>query len=796
MAPQSFRWDTAPSRGPNAPEVPPAEWERHRELLGRLYIDENMTLYGVMHFMAVQHQFSATYVNAKFFPFACLGTLGRRSVRLAIYSFNISDSKRQYTLQLRKWGHFKNNSRIRSQTAIDRPLGPDSTTLPVDDASLHPTPASANAIPDFLIEAAHTRQSYMSSIAETLEVKDEETAATSTNAGSLRSTEGSNSIDMSSLSSIEDLADRAQEKAPCVAHPGNPSAAQCELCSASTAARTEPFEQVMTVPDVFIQQFQNALNAFGMTGLATPDAVLIEAKPLSFTNMERNLSMKRYRPTEFLLNTMPCWTFRRSSPADLCQMKDAADFFSAARCPHDAFAFYGAISFQTIIQQGSSPTTSSLSRAAIDVIRTATSDSDFAYVDWLTVNHLSQEPEVVLANTAEACLLHLHLSICSLARGNIRQAAESCRVGLEGYSKLRGYHNFLQQARCSGFDVATSIHAQLEGNLAAAHALQNGLSPNDLSLGDTLIGLLYGFTINLADDGFRKMLDSANEALWKEAPKPKSLTSFETTALFCYLWTRWQAGKTRSQSSPQSSYRHSRLAHLEDKTGVRPLDALAALSVLILAFESDLVGTCGSASTRPSLERAIDIIPQKSTLPCRALTLCRDASLAPPAVIFPAFLRCYAASANSRRSLYSANSQGPPYSTAKYRSLVRDFVCEFADSHLSIELWEGVGDDPRLPSEPSRASFSSSLSPTMISAPRSSWSGYASFRSLHQRTKEMTSGSGCDEPPSISSGLRLSTETSSFRRRWSSLSSKRSSRSSIVSMIDVDPEDIMMLNDA
>lgn len=63
MAPQSLKWAAAPPRRPNAPEVPSAHWEERRGLLGGLYIDQGMTLEGVMNFMDVQHGFSPTYVD-------------------------------------------------------------------------------------------------------------------------------------------------------------------------------------------------------------------------------------------------------------------------------------------------------------------------------------------------------------------------------------------------------------------------------------------------------------------------------------------------------------------------------------------------------------------------------------------------------------------------------------------------------------------------------------------------------------------------------------------------------------
>jgi hypothetical protein len=131
--------------------------------------------------------------------------------------------------------------------------------------------------------------------------------------------------------------------------------------------------------------------------------------------------------------------------------------------------------------------------------------------------------------------LHSNLWIC-FGRGNSRQAAKSCSTALEAYNKLMAHPNFLEQARCSG--LMAQLMVEHCDHVVVAKSLQNGFSPNEMSPGDTIIGLLYGFAINLADEAFRTILDTASEALWREAPEPKDLAEFENTALFCYLWTR------------------------------------------------------------------------------------------------------------------------------------------------------------------------------------------------------------------------------------------------------------------
>ena len=613
----------------------------------------------------------------------------------------------------------------------------------------------------------------MSSIVETPEIPDDEIAAPSTRDGSVRSMEGSHSNDLSSLSSIDAVGDQAEEQAPSLVRTEATSSGQPEQCPDSTVTGNRLLESATAPQNLFDVQFQNALSAFGLTHQAPLCMVLSDFQ--SLVNAETGKSLKSYRPTEMLFDTKPPWTFRYSSMADLTQMKDAADFFSAAGSDHDAFAFYGAICFQTTLERVSGATTSSVVRAAIDVTRTATSDSSSVYINWLVENHLSLNRVVVPASKAEDFLLHLHLGDYCRARGNIRQAEKMYEFGLAGYLKWKGYRNLSAQACRDGFEAVILINAksvlEQEGYFEAPIALVRDISVDGSGPGDTLLGLLYGSAINLANDDFRSILNNASDALWEHAPTANDLVEFESTALFCYFWTRWQAGKSRSQSSHLAPYRHSRLADLENQTGIPPLEALSAISVLIchwLALEIDQ----GTPANR-------------STLPDRASERCRCASLLAPNVIYSAFLSAYTVSVRAR---------GSRFSTENYCAMVSKFVRGFADSYLSIEIWQGFGEDPRS-CKSHRSSVSSTLAPTMISTPRSSWSGYASFRSLHQRTKQNILGVGSDEPPSTSSGLSFSTESSSIKRRWSALTSRRSSRSSDTDMMEVDPEDIISLDD-
>ena len=351
-------------------------------------------------------------------------------------------SKRQYTLQFRKWGYFKNNTRMRPQFVIEEPRGFGQTPLPATDPASGPAHSSGKATLDFFTQVPSAPKSYNSSEAELSGLITEDTAGSSTSDGSLSSTQGFNSTNISSFSSVDNFADPSPQQVPFVGYTVKSLKDKRETSLAIARAGAEPLEQDTAIPKIVDLQFLNALNTFGTTGLGVPDSFATEARPQSLTHGGRGPSIRAYHPTDLLCNSMPPWTFRSCSPADLSQMKEAADFFSASRSFTDAFTFYGGVCLQAIFKKRSSLTVSSLIRAAIDVARTATSESAYAFVDWLVKNYLLQEPDVVFANTAEACLLYLHLGIASAARGNPRQAAKNCRVALQGYSKLRGYHDF------------------------------------------------------------------------------------------------------------------------------------------------------------------------------------------------------------------------------------------------------------------------------------------------------------------------------------------------------------------
>ena len=153
------------------------------------------------------------------------------------------------------------------------------------------------------------------------------------------------------------------------------------------------------------------------------------------------------------------------------------------------------------------------------------------------------------------------LLLCSW---KVSPAQQSCRAAFEGYRKLEGYHSLAKEARCDGIDVVILIDAQLvlEHQRCGADArnIAVRLSLKDLSPGDTILGLLYGFAIQLAEDGFRNVIDSANDALWSEASTLGDLAEFQKTVLFCCV-SRKLPSTTPVFHTPRGHFTQALLRH-------------------------------------------------------------------------------------------------------------------------------------------------------------------------------------------------------------------------------------------
>lgn len=220
-----------------------------------------------------------------------------------------------------------------------------------------------------------------------------------------------------------------------------------------------------------------------------------------------------------------------------------------------------------------------------------------------------------------------------------------------------------------------------------------------------------------------------------------------------------------------TQYRDSQhlLAQVENSLGIAPTDALAALSTLIL----------GCADPEEQHHHH-----PKSTLARRILFSSQEAFTKYRTSLYSDFLHAHAAPLSIKFKLFS---------TDEYATLVQGFVQGFTDLHLHLHLSETAFQEPGLRPRANRSSSSSSITPTMLSTPRSLWSVYASCASLNRRTKLASPMMASDGQSIASSDRRSSTSGSSLRHQLSLstlINSSRIRRSN--SFVNVDPEDVVI----
>ena len=263
------------------------------------------------------------------------------------------------------------------------------------------------------------------------------------------------------------------------------------------------------------------------------------------------------------------------------------------------------------------------------------------------------------------------------------------------------------------------------------------------------------------------MINGCNDNFWVQG-SGNDLREFETTLLFCHLWKQWRLAGERPQLSIQYRDSQNLLAQVENSLGIAPIDALAALSTLILGFAD--------------LEEQ-QYYP-KSTLARRILVSSQEAFTKHRTSLYSDFLHAHAAPLSTKSERFS---------TDEYATLVQGFVQGFADLHLHLHLSETAFQEPGLRPRANRPSSSPSITPTMLSTPRSSWSGYASFTSLNRRTKLASPVIASDGQSIVSGDRRSFTSNSSLRRQLSLSTLTNCSRINCSnSFVNVDPEDVVM----
>lgn len=386
-------------------------------------------------------------------------------------------------------------------------------------------------------------------------------------------------------------------------------------------------------------------------------------------------------------------------------------------------------------------------------------------------NIMSKRNDFVWPSTIEACLLHSHLGNNFRARNELQAAEGHCRRALDCYQR---YHHS-SNMHASEFILATNF--LLVKVAKGEHVAQSHLTPHisiewtlRIAIGDTLLALLQWCNEAIVEDeaqALAELMHGCSDELWTHG-SDNDLSNFETTLLFCYLWKRWRLAGEGSQMSTQHRNCHSLLAKLEKDLGIAPVDALAAFSTMIMTI----------GEWEHHFDRG------KPTFMRRILRSSQAASAKDRDRLYFNFLVAHTA------PLWTKFKR---FSTDTYTTMVEEFIQGFADLHLHLHLSEAAFQDPRLRVRPNRSSMTPSMTPTTLSTPRSSWSGYASFKLASQRAKSAWSQVGSDVHSVTSGPQRLSTSSSSLRHRLSlsgSFNSFRTSRSS--SFMNADPDDVIM----
>jgi hypothetical protein len=250
------------------------------------------------------------------------------------------------------------------------------------------------------------------------------------------------------------------------------------------------------------------------------------------------------------------------------------------------------------------------------------------------------------------------------------------------------------------------------------------------------------------------------------------MREFEAILLFCHLWKQWRLAGEALRNSAQYRDCHALLDKLEKCLGIAPIDALAALSIMIIRV----------AKLKGGQYERMSMFAKR--VANRILSSSKEASTKHRTSLYADFLDAHASPLRTKFKQFS---------TDEYTTIVQGFVQRFADLHLHLHLSETAFQDPGLRPKPNRFSSSSSTTPTMLSTPRSSWSGYSSFTSLSRRVGLATVSIASDGQSTASGDRRSSTSSSSLIRRLSlssSINGLHIGRSN--SSVNVEPRDVVM----
>ena len=466
-------------------------------------------------------------------------------------------------------------------------------------------------------------------------------------------------------------------------------------------------------------------------------------------------------------------------PNDLNEIDNLARLFYASSASDLAFRIHHIVLHQVLATLGQNQMTPQLFQVAINMTKNATTKAHYSIVADLIRNNISKRSDFLSPMTAEACVLHSYLGNSFRQRKDIRTAYKHCRLALEGYQSMP------QEMQKKGSEVILATHSDMVLEAKVTHGdtidLQKSLlafinesyseSALELEHGPVLEELLHWCKFTLIDNDFINAVEGAAE-LWGKAPTSKDIEQLEITIFFWCFCLRYWREEQDDEASPSVGRARVPLVYLERRLDIEAHDSLFAMAAL-------LVGDQPSHSE--SNERS------KPLLVRRTLELAERTSNTSTAT-FRGFIAAYTS---------KIETECRRFSTELYQRLVQDYLVAFAESRIMLKLSECAFRDPRFRPRPPPVFLppptyirdSPHPPSTLLSTPRSSWSGFASMASLTKRNKLPGSNAG-DGTTLPTAGLRLSTGSSSFRRRFSIGGSAKSFRWS--SAMDVDSVDCVM----
>lgn len=426
------------------------------------------------------------------------------------------------------------------------------------------------------------------------------------------------------------------------------------------------------------------------------------------------------------------------SDQDIPRIERLAEVFEAARSYEDAYLLRRLVLQQTVTRyERDKASAEPWQSPVVNLIKNASNVAAYKEATAFVKRAWYEEPALTSPRSVIGCLQRSYLGSMLGTTGEVHSAEHYCRSALDTMLALLGTNDMLYSdssvifvaGSTSSYFLASwlAVVANLisvwkeEWDSAKAWKRIEELSPTRIIMPygyvrhSKLRGVLEWCISALADDDCWQMLLPVSSDLWLLAPSRRELEDVESRLLYFYLWTRVQASQdTHPQfNSTNVNLRSVYVARFAQAWGVSVAEVLSLVASIIITVES---GRQESGS-RDNLAR-------------RASANARAAYHF--ALTHYDFMEAYAS---------NLRGTGNQFSTNNYAALVRTAIRDLTERWFHLELAVSALHDPRLRTCQSLVSMTPSYSPTMSSTPRSSWSGFQSFKSMGRRASKIWANS-------------------------------------------------------